>query len=157
MMLGILDFRKKHLIMSVVETFGFTLCLAFRCSFKCRLCVVVRCGASEKEEKEAFCDVSTTGGYVNRVCRNPTLSGSYELIGTERGTVWCTGMVYVVCTYIYIYSVYIKKVDHLEHRGLLVASISCDLRDAPLTFACCCCMGTALLRQKQQTIRIGSR
>jgi hypothetical protein len=41
------------------------------------------CGASEKEEKEEFCDVSTNGDYVNRVCRNPTLSGSYELIGTE--------------------------------------------------------------------------
>ena len=41
------------------------------------------CGAREKEEMEEFCDVSTTGGYVNRVCRNPTLSGSYELIGTE--------------------------------------------------------------------------
>jgi hypothetical protein len=37
-----------------------------------------------KEEKEEFCDVITTGSYVNRVCRKPTLSGSYELIGKYR-------------------------------------------------------------------------
>jgi hypothetical protein len=41
------------------------------------------CGAREKE-KEEFCDVITTGSYVNRVSRNPTVRSLVDYVETDR-------------------------------------------------------------------------